>query len=130
MAEDAIAEARSVRAEVSSRMAEVAKRADVSASVVAEDLAGKMRETVAHTEATMSRAVGKLESKMREYIEGHRRVFEAKIDQNQADTRHTAQETKAAVDQLSAQLADLATKLAEFQLARSSDVAMGQQQLS
>ena len=34
------------------------------------------------------------------------------------------------VDQLSAQLADLATKLAEFQPARSSDVAMGQQQLS
>ena len=83
-------------------MAEVAKRADVSASVVAEDFAGKMRETVAHTEATTSRAVGELESKTHEYVEGHRRVLEAKINQNQAEMRHTAQETKAAVDQLSA----------------------------
>ena len=111
-------------------MAEVAKRVDVSASVVAEDLTGKMREAVAHTEATTSRAVGELESKTREYVEGHRRVLEAKIDQNQAETRHTAQETKATVDQLSTQLAELATKLAEFQPAWSSDVAMGQQQLS
>ena len=86
MAEDAIAEARSVRAEVSSRMAEVVKHADVSASVVAEDFAGKMRETVAHTEATTSRAVSELESKTREYVEGHRRILEAKIDQNQAET--------------------------------------------
>ena len=98
--------------------------------LLAEDFAGKMRETVTHTEVTMSRAVGKLESKTREYVEGHRRVLEAKIDQNQAETRHTAQETKAAVDKLSTQLADLATKLAEFQPARSSDVALGQQQLS
>ena len=67
-------------------MAEVAKRADVSASVVAEDLMGKMREAVAHTEATTSCAVGELESKTREYVEGHRRVLEAKIDQNQAET--------------------------------------------
>ena len=66
-------------------MAEVAKRADVSALVVAEDFVGKMRETVAHTEATTSRAVGELESKTREYVEGHRRILEAKIDQNQAE---------------------------------------------
>ena len=56
VAEDAIAEARSVHAEVSSRMAEVAKRADVSASVVAEDFAGKMRETVAHGSYNVSRS--------------------------------------------------------------------------
>ena len=90
VAEDAIAEARSVRAEVSSRMAEVAKRADVSASVVAEDLTGKMREAVAHTEATTSRAIGELEVKTREFVEGHRRDLEAKIDQNQAETRRAA----------------------------------------
>ena len=104
VAEDAIAEARSVRAKVSSQMAEIAKRTDVSASIVAEDFVGKMRETVAHTEATTSRVVGELESKTREYVEGHRRILEAKIDQNQAETQHTAQETKAAVDQLSASL--------------------------
>ena len=130
VAEDAIAEARSVRAEVSSRMAEVAKHADVSASVVAENLVGKMKETVAHTEATTSRAVGELESKTREYVEGHRRVLEAKIEQNQAETRRAAHETKAAVDQLSTQLSELATKLAEFQPARNVEVVQGQQQLS
>ena len=75
-----------MRAEVSSRMAEVTKRADVSASVIAEDLTGKMREAVAHTEATTSRAVGELEVKTREFVEGHRRDLEAKIDQNQAET--------------------------------------------
>ena len=67
---------------------------------------------------------------MREYVERHHHVLEAKINQNQAETRHTVQETKAAFDQLLAQLAYLATKLAKFQPARSSDVAMGQQQLS
>ena len=130
VAEDAIAEARSVCTEVASRMAEAAKRADVSASAVAEDFAGKVRETVAHAEATTSRAVGELESKTREYVEGHRRVLETKIEQNQAETRRTAQETRAAVDQLSTQLTELTTKLAAFQPARSADVVQGQQQLS
>ena len=90
VAEDAIAEARSVHAEVSSRMAKVAECTDISASVVAEDLGGKMRETVAHTEATTSRAVGELQSKTREHVEGHRRNLEAKIKQNQAEAQHAA----------------------------------------
>ena len=42
VAEAAIAEARSVRDEVSSRMAEVAKRSDVSVSNVADVLTGKV----------------------------------------------------------------------------------------
>ena len=67
---------------------------------------------------------------MREDVKGHRCDLEAKIDQNQVETRCAANETQAAVDKLSAQLAQLSTQLSEFQLARSADVAIGQNQLS
>ena len=67
---------------------------------------------------------------MREFVEAHPRNLEARIEYNQAEMRHTANETKAAVDKLSAQLSQLATQLAEVQPARSSDVAMGQHELS
>ena len=60
VAESAIAEARSVREEVSSKIVEVAKRADVSASSFAENLTGKMREVATHTDANTSRAIGEL----------------------------------------------------------------------
>ena len=41
---------------------------------------------------------------------------------------HTAIDTKAAVEQLSTQLAQLASQLAELQAARNVDVAMGENQ--
>ena len=82
VAEDAIAEARSVRKEVSSKIAEVTKRADISASSVAENLEGRIREVDAHTDATMTHAVGELQLKTREFIEGHRHDLEAMIDYN------------------------------------------------
>ena len=56
--EAAIAEARSVRDEVASRMAEVAKRSDVSVSNIADVLTGKVQQVAAQFEAHMSHAVG------------------------------------------------------------------------
>ena len=129
VAEAAIAEAQSVREEVSSKIAEVAKRADVSTSSVADNLTGRMEQVAAYSDAQTSCSVGILQLKMREYVEGHRRDLEAKIDQNQAETRCVANETQAAVDNLSAQLAQLSTQLSEFQPARKTDVAIGQNQL-
>ena len=49
--EAAIAEARSVRDKVASRMEEVAKRSDVSVSNVADALTGKVQQVAAHFEA-------------------------------------------------------------------------------
>ena len=46
--------------EVSSRIAEVAKCADVSALSIAENLEGKMREVATYTDAHTSRSVGEL----------------------------------------------------------------------
>ena len=130
VAEAAIAEARSVRDEVSSKLAEVVKRADVSASSVAENLTGTMEQVAAYSDAQTSRSVENLQSKTREYVEGHHRDLEAKIDQNQVETRRVANETQAVVDKLSAQLAQLSTQLNEFKPASSADVAIGQNQLS
>ena len=130
VAEAAIAEARSVREEVSSKISEVAKRANVSASSIAENLEGKMREVAAYTGAQTSHAVGDLQSKTREYVEGQRRDLEARIEQSRVEAQQTTDATKAAVDQLSTQLAQLVTQLAEGKPARSVDVATGQAHLT
>ena len=58
--EAAIAEARSVRDEVSSRIAEVAKRLDVSMSNVADALTGKVPQVAVHFEAQTSQAIGQV----------------------------------------------------------------------
>ena len=58
VAEAAIAEARSVRDEVASRMAEFAKRSDISMSNVADALTGKVQQVAAHFKAQTSQAVG------------------------------------------------------------------------
>ena len=57
VAEAAIAEARSVRDEVMSKIAKVAQRSDVSASNVEEVLTGKVHQVAAHFEAHTSHAV-------------------------------------------------------------------------
>ena len=82
--EAAITEARSVCEEVSSKIAEVAKRADVSASSVADNLTGRMEQVAVYSDAQTSRSVVILQSKMHEYVEGYRHDLKAKIDQNQA----------------------------------------------
>ena len=78
----AIAEARTVREEVESKISKVAKHADASASGMADNITGKMKEVAAYTDAQTSRAVTDLQSKMCEFVEGHRRDLEAKIEQN------------------------------------------------
>ena len=123
--EAAIPKARTVREEVESKCSEVAKRANASASGMVDNITGKMREVAAYTDAQTFRAVGDLQSKMRDFVEGHCRNLKAKIEQNQVEAQHAAQETKAAVDNLSTQLAQLTTWLADFQPARSADVGMG-----
>ena len=120
VAESAIAEARSVHEEVASKMEEVAKHFDASASNVAENVTGKLREVTAHTEAHTSRAVDNLEVKTREYVEGQRRDLEARMEQERAETRRDAEQTRVAVDNLSAQLSQLVTQLAEQKAARST----------
>ena len=115
-----------MREEVSSHTAEVVKHVDVSALSIAENLKGKMREVAAYTDVHTSRSVGELQAQTREFVEGHRRDLKTKIEQNQAETRRTVDETKAAVDQVSMQLAQLVTQLAEGRPARIADVAMGQ----
>ena len=102
VAEDAIAEARSLRTGVESKMGEVASRVNVSASTVADNLTGQVREAVAHADAVTTRAVGDLQTRTREFVEGHRRDLEARISSNQEEARRAAQETKTAVDALSA----------------------------
>ena len=104
VAEDAIAEARSLRSEIASKMDEVAARVNVSASDVADNLTGQVREAVAHSDEMTNRAVGNLQMRTREFVEGHRRDLESKIAQNQEEARRAAHETKTAVDNLSVQL--------------------------
>ena len=57
IAEAAIAETRSVRDEVSSRIAKVAKRSDVSVSNVADVLTGRVQQVAAQFEAHTSHAI-------------------------------------------------------------------------
>ena len=125
-----IAEARSVHEEIASKISEVVMRADVSALGMADNITGKIREVAVYTDAQTSRTVGNLQSKTREFVEGHCRNLETKIDHNQVEARRAAQETKAAIDQLLMQLVQLTTQLVEHQLARSADVVTGQHQLS
>ena len=114
VAEEAIAEAQSVRTEVSLKIAEAAIRANVSASSVQENLVGQIRDVAAQSEAHTSRTVGELQNRTREFVEGHRRDLEAKISQNQAEARQTAQDAKKAYDDLSARLGDVATQLTQM----------------
>ena len=60
IAEAAIVEVRSVRNEVTSKIAEVAQRLDVSASNVEEVLTGKVQQVAAHFEAHTSHTVGQV----------------------------------------------------------------------
>ena len=82
VAEAVIAEARLVREEVSSKIAEVAKCADVSTSSIVEDLTGKVQQVAAYSDAQTSRSVETMQLQTRDYMEGYRRDLEAKIDQN------------------------------------------------
>ena len=74
VAEAAIAEVRSVRDEVASRMEEVAKRSDVSVSNIADVLTGKVQQVAAQFEAQTSHAVGQVAQQLEREVKPLRRA--------------------------------------------------------
>ena len=68
VAEAAIAETRSVRDEVSSKIAEVAKRSDVSVSNIPDVLTGKVQQVAAQFEAHTSHAVGQVAQQLEQEV--------------------------------------------------------------
>ena len=106
VAEAAIAEARSARDEVSSKLNEVAKRANVGASSIAANLTGKVQQVAAHFEAQTSQAIGQVaqqlerevkavatstaataEKMTRVVVEDVRRKSQAQFDNIRADSQ-------------------------------------------
>ena len=104
--EAAIAKAQSVRGEVSSRMAKVAQRSDVSVSNVADALTGRVQQVAAHFEAHTSHAVGQVaqqlekevqavatstaataEKTTRAAMDDIRRDFQAQFEQTRAESQ-------------------------------------------
>ena len=130
VAEEAIASSRTVHADVEAKISDVASRSIASVSGVAADVEGKMREMAVHTEAQTHRAVEDSQVKTREFVESHRRDLEAKLTQNQAEARQTAQDAKAAFDDLSTRLGAITSQLTQMNAAQSADVASGREQLS
>ena len=84
----------------------------------------------AHSEAQASRAVADSQVQMREFVEAHCRDLEAKLTQNQAEARQTAQDAKEAFDELSTRLGAVATQLTQMNTAPRMDVATRKEQLS
>ena len=122
VAEAAIAEARSVRDEVTSRIAEVAQCSDVSASNVTEVLTGKVQQVAAQFEAHTLHAVGQVAQQLEQEV---RAVATGTAAMQEQSTR-TAIETKTAIEQMSTRLAQLATQMAELQSTQNADVPMGE----
>ena len=106
IAKAAIAEARSVRDEVSSRIAKVAKRSDVSVSNVADVLTGRVQQVAVQFEAHTLHAIGQVaqqleqevkavvmstaamaEKSTRAAVEDVRRKLKAQLDQTRADSQ-------------------------------------------
>ena len=130
VAEEAIASSRTVQADVTARLSDVASRSIASVSGVVSEVEGKIREMAAQTEAQTSRVVADSQVKMREFVEGHRRDLEAKLMQNQAEARQTAQDARKAFDDLSARLGNVATQLTQMNAAQGTEVATGREQMS
>ena len=130
VAEEAIASSRTVHADVTAKLSDVASRSIASVSGVAAEVEGKIREMAAQTEAQTSRAVADSQVKTREFVEEHRRDLEAKLTQNQAEARQTAQDAKAAFDNLSTRLGDITAQLTQMNAAQGVEVTTGKEQLS
>ena len=122
LVEATLAEAKLVRGEVESRIADlaaasqatasqlgeqvakVAEYTDAQASWVAADVTAQLGKEV-QAAATSAAATAKI--KTRTVVEGARRDIQAQIDANRADTLRQTEETKAQVREISAQLAKL-----------------------
>ena len=63
-AKDAIAEARALRTEVSSRMAEILQRAELRTSSAMGELTVQMKEVTAHIQVQTSHAIAKIRQQL------------------------------------------------------------------
>ena len=149
VAEATIAEARSVHDEVSSKIAEVAKRSDVSVSNVTDVLMGKVQQVAAQFKAQTLHAVGQVarqleqdvkavatgtaataEHSTRAAVENVRREFQAQFDQTRADSQRKEEETKRQVDQIAEGWKTLTEQLNSFKPASVGQVQGSQKGIS
>ena len=148
-AEDAIAEARAVREQVESRIADLTRRAEISSSSVLGEMTGRVKETVERSQEEMSRAVGSSLQQLEQRIEvaatgataasveatkaavdQTRSELQAQVDANRAESQHRDADVRVKMAEISANLALLTEQLNKFGPARTVDVASGQGQLS
>ena len=143
------AEAKSVRGEVESRIAELAAASQASASQLAEQVATQVTKVAEYTDAQASRVAADVTARLgkevqaaassaaataeimtRTMVEGARRDIQAQIDANRADTLRQTEETKAQVQNISAQLAKLTEQLNQFRPASEKNVGEGYENMS
>ena len=143
------AEAKSVRDEVESRIADLAAASQASASQLVEQVATQVTKVAEYTDAQASRVAADVTARLgkevqaaatsaaataevttRTVVEGARREIQAQIDANRADTLRQTEETKAQVQNISAQLAKLTQQLNQFRPASEKNVGEGYEQMS
>ena len=143
------AEAKSVRGEVESHIAELAAASQASASQLAEQVATQVTKVAEYTDAQALRVAADVTARlgkevqaaassatatakitMRTVVEGARRDIQAQIDANRADTLRQTEETKAQVQNISAQLAKLTEQLNQFRPASEKNVGEGYENMS
>ena len=146
--EATIAEAHSVRDEVSSGIAEIAKRADISISSVADVLTGKVQQVAAQFEAHTSHAIEQVaqqlekdvkaiamstaataETSTRAAVEGIRCEVQAQINQTRTDSQRKEEETRRQVEQIAEGLKTLTEQLNQFKIASEHAVGVSQEKL-
>ena len=124
LAEATSAEAKSVRGEVESRIADLAAASQASASQLEERVTAQVTQVAEYTEAQASRVAADVTARLekedykrlrsstaataeittRNVVEGARRDIQAQLDANRVDTLRQTSETKAQVQNISAQL--------------------------
>ena len=148
-ADDAIAEARSVREQVESRIADVAKRTEIVASSVVGELTGRVDEAVRRSQADTSRAVGSVVQQLEQEIgvaassatatseqvakmavADVRSEFQAQIALTRAESQRRDAEARQQMATIAEGLSTLTDQLNRFKPASAAEVAGGQEQLS
>ena len=148
-ADDAIAEARSVREQVEARIADVTERTEKVASNVVGGLTGHVEKTVRQGQAETSRAVGGIIQQLREEMnvvatsttaaseEVARKVaadahrdFQVQFELNRTEAQRRDAEVQRQMAVMAENLATLTEQLNLFKPARAEEVATGHAQLS
>ena len=148
-AEDAIAEARAVREQVESRIADMSRRTEIASSSVVGEMTGRVKEAVERSQEEMSRAVGSSIQQLEQHIEvaatgataasaeatkaaveRTRNELQAQMNANRAESQRRDADVRTKMAEISANLALLTEQLNKFGPARTVDVASGQGQLS